>query len=270
MTEQPSDSEVSNPSVVSENLKTTRSKPFKVLPTERVGFEKQLSVLRGFAAASGPEHKSVSNREVGQIVQMHENTVSTCNPFFADIGFLSKEGMKQRPSEEVFSYASSYEWDIEKAAHKLAPLLRKTWFAASLIPKLAFRTLTEDEAVTFLADEAKASKDYKANLELLLGYLRVAGVVQFDGASYTLGPNAREGSERLMPSFPPNVTIETKSTSAATDFDEIKFERFTIPIPGKESATITVPKDLTAEDWDMLTIMLGAYIKRLQAQQATK
>lgn len=178
-----------------ESIKSSKAKPIKVLPTERLGFEKQLGVLRGYAAASGAERKAVSNRDVSTIVQIHENTVSICNPFFQDVGLLSKEGMKNRPSDEVADYAQAFEWDPEKAAGKLACVFRKSWFGTALIPKLTFRSLTKDEATTFLANEAKAPKEYKTNLEILLEYLRAAGVIQSDGATITLGPNAKDSSE---------------------------------------------------------------------------
>ncbi|MBI5429486.1 MAG: hypothetical protein HY938_03390 [Nitrosomonadales bacterium] len=175
--------------------KAARAKPVKVLPTERLGFEKQLGVLRGYAAASGAERKAVSNKDVGAIVQIHENTVSICNPFFQDLGLLIKEGMKNRPSDEVADYAQAFEWDSEKAASKLAGVFRKSWFGAALIPKLTFRPLSKDEATTFLANEAKAPKEYKANLEIVLEYLRAAGVINSDGSTVTIGPNAKEPNE---------------------------------------------------------------------------
>lgn len=189
--------ETTEPNISSspESQKTVKAKPQKVLPTERLNFEKQLNVLRGYAAASGPERKAISNRDVGAIIPLHENTVSTCNPFFQDIGLLSKEGQKSRPSDEVVDYAQAFEWDADKAAFKLASVFRKAWFGVSLIPILAFRSLTREEATTFLANEAKAPKEYKANLEVILDYLKVVGVINYDGATITLGPNARENSD---------------------------------------------------------------------------
>lgn len=182
-----------------ENIKSTKSKPIKVLPTDRLGFEKQLGVLRGYAAASGAERKAVSNKEVGAIVQVHENTVSICNPFLQDVCLLTKDGQRNRPSDEVADYAQAYEWDAEKAAHKLAAIFRKAWFGTALIPKLTFRALSKDEAITFLASEAKAPKEYKTNLEIILDYLKAAGVIQSDGSTITLGPNAKEPSENGLP-----------------------------------------------------------------------
>lgn len=178
-----------------ESTKASKAKPIKVLPTDRLNFEKQLNVLRGYAAASGADRKAVSNRDVGAIVQIHENTVSICNPFLQDMGLIIKEGQKSRPSDEVADYAQAFDWDSEKAAYKLAPVFRKAWFGSALIPKLTFRPLSKEEATTFLANEAKAPKEYKTNLEILLEFLKVAGVIQYDGATITLGPNARESNE---------------------------------------------------------------------------
>ena len=172
-------------------LKVLRAKPIKVLPTDRLNAEKQFGVIRGYVAASGPERKAVANKEVGAIVQIHENTVSICNPFLQDNGLLVKEGQKNRPSEEAADYAQAYEWDTDKAAHQLAPVFRRAWFGAALIPKLMFRALTKDEAITFLANEAKAPKEYKPNLEMILEYLKTAGVINMEGSNITLGPTAR-------------------------------------------------------------------------------
>ena len=38
--------------------------------------------------------------------------------------------------------------------------------------------------------------------------------------------------------------------------------KFSFPIPDKSSATIILPADVSAEDWDMVSSMVGAYIAR--------
>src|SRR5713226_1869098 len=52
------------------------SKPTKYLPTDRIAFTRQLDILRGWAAASGPNNKIVSNNDVAEIVKMQGSTVS--------------------------------------------------------------------------------------------------------------------------------------------------------------------------------------------------
>jgi hypothetical protein len=166
---------------------------------------------------------------------------------------------KAKPTEDTFNYFSAHEWDAEKATSKLAPAMRATWFASALIPKLAFRTLTRDEALSFLAEEARAPKEYKAQLELLIDYLRVAWIVVDDGASVSLGPLAREGSGGAMPP-PPGTGADLPSPPPPS----ADVERFSVPIPGKESVTITFPKQLDREDWEMAKQFIEAYVSRLK------
>jgi hypothetical protein len=243
--------------------KVAKSKPAKVLPTDRCGFEKQLGILRGYAVASGAERKSVSNKEVSAIVGIHDGTISNCNPFFSDIGFIERDGYKNRPTEAVFSYANSFEWEPATAAAKLAAVLETSWAATALLPRLAFRPMSRDEAITVLADAAKASKDYKVQLEYVLEYLRVAGLVVVDNNTVTATPRSRpdttqHGEEQKK------KEVQRPPTGNELHDGDPRSERFHIPIPGKPSALVVVPRDLTTDDWDMLQVMLQAYIKRLQ------
>lgn len=245
--------------------KQVKARPGKLLPTDRLTVEKQLAVLRGYCAASGPEKKAVGNADVSKIVGIHPGTVSTCNPFFNDIGLLIRDGLKYRPADEVFAYSNSYPWDQEKAAHKLAPILKGTWFAATLLPKLAFRTFAKEEAVKFLADEAKASPDYRQHLELLIEYLKAAGLITAEGNMVAVVPGtfAPEVGAPRPTDTPPPAPPQSSAAPAPN------VEEFSIPIPGKPSARIIFPKGLEAEDWDMLKAMLDAYIKRLRKESAS-
>ncbi len=169
-----------------------------------------MSVLRAYAAASGAERKAVSIAEVATVIGIHVGSVSNCNPFFYDLGLLGREGSLYRPVESVIEYANSYEWDEGIAAHKLASMFSDSWFAKILIPKLSFRALTKDEAVKYLADESKASPEYKDQLSLLLEYLAATGVIAIEGNSVSKGPNfrgaAREASGHPAPDASLNVT----------------------------------------------------------------
>jgi len=62
-----------------------------------------------------------------------------------------------------------------------------------------------------------------------------------------------------------SAKIETEVESdeaAAEEGDGEVVERFEIPIPGKASVRVIVPKDLDADDWEMLQSMITVYIKR--------
>ncbi|RJG03581.1 hypothetical protein [Noviherbaspirillum sedimenti] len=166
-------------------VRTVRPKLNKALPTDRATVQKQLGILRATTAASGSERKPVSNDDVSRIAGLHSGTISVCNPFFLESGLLARVKLQNVPSEEAFSYAERYKWDGDKAALKLAPVIRKTWFCTALLPKLAFRPLTVDEAIAFLSEEAGAAPEYKDQLALLIEYLRVTGIVSVDGNTVT-------------------------------------------------------------------------------------
>ena len=165
--------------------RTARPKLNKALPTDRATVLKQLGILRATTAASGPERKPVSNDDVSKIASLHPGTISVCNPFFLESGLLTRVKLQNVPCEEAFAYADRHRWDGEKAAIKLAPVIRKTWFCTALLPKLAFRPLSVDEAVAFLAEEAGAAPEYKDQLAMLVEYLRISGIVSVDGGMVT-------------------------------------------------------------------------------------
>jgi hypothetical protein len=158
-----------------------KSKPTKSLPTERITFAKQLSLLRAYAVASGAAGKVATNKEAADIVEMVESTTSMANAFFVDVGFLQRADGGFLPAQEVVGFARAFEWNPETASHKLQPLIARAWFSEALVPKLSFRTLTEDQAIADLADAAAAGPDYKVQLRLLLDYMEAAGMVQRDG-----------------------------------------------------------------------------------------
>lgn len=166
--------------------RTARLKTTKVLPTDRVNVTNQLAILRAAAAISGKDRRPASNEEVSKVVNMHYGTVSNCNPFLLDTGLLTRHKAGNVPCEEVFAYADRFKWDGDKAAIKLAPVIRRAWFCATLLPKLSFRPLTITEAISFLAEESGATPDFKDQLLLLLHYMRAAGIISIDGANVTI------------------------------------------------------------------------------------
>jgi hypothetical protein len=178
--------------------KNSKAKPKKILPTDRATVIRQFDIIRGYAAASGQDRKPVSNEDVAKVVNIHFGTISNCNPFFLDIGLVSKAKNGNVPCEEVFAYAERNNWGPDKAAQKLAPVLRKTWFYQTLSPKLSFRPLPINEAVEFLADESGASPEYESQLIALIDFLKIVGLVSIDGNTVSLVKAASEEGKPLV------------------------------------------------------------------------
>ncbi|MEN3334958.1 MAG: hypothetical protein V7641_4323 [Blastocatellia bacterium] len=165
--------------------KTLRPKPQKPLPTPRIAFTKQLDILRGYAHASGTEAKPVKQNELAAIVNMHPNTITMANGFFAEIGLIQKGGGGYLPAAEVINYANAYDWNTEKAGHQLAPIIGTSWFAKHLMPKLSMRSMEEDQAITDLANAALAGTEYRPHLRMLLDFLEASGLIQRDNGRIT-------------------------------------------------------------------------------------
>ena len=160
-----------------------KSKPVKVLPSDRLSLEKQLEVLRAFVVASEAESGApVTNEQAGKIIGMAAMTVVVVNAFFKDIGLLSRtDSGLFSPSQAAKDYQAAYEWDKTKAGLKLATAFEDKWFAQILTPRLKMRSLKKADALAVLAEASKCSPEYQPQLEMILNFLSVAGIVSFDG-----------------------------------------------------------------------------------------
>lgn len=192
--------------------KRKEPKPSKTLPTNRVAFAKQLEIARAFGALSGPEGKAVSNVDVSKVVNLHSATVGLATPFLTDAGFLKKGNEGLLPAEEVGEFSAAYEWNPETAFTRCAPIIRRTWFFAALEPKLRFNPMSKAAAIQELAMAAGAGPSYKTQIETLIDYMVLSGVVSSDGDQLRLArqSQASEGSR-------PMATPRAEPTAAAEE-----------------------------------------------------
>jgi hypothetical protein len=245
----------------SSEQKAGKSKPTKNLPTDRVGKDTQFSILRAYAKASEDQGRgAVSNSDVARFANISASSISTCNPFWNDAGLLFREGIKQRPADVVFAYDQAAEWGTDRPAAKLAPVLAASWFGKPLLARLSLKSATVTEALTFLAEECKASVEYKAQVQLLLDYLEAAGLIVIEGSMVSRA--ARAGIE------PPNTqenqpdVANPTQNPASPETPPPGTKRFAIPIPDKQDAVVTLPDDMDEEDWTMVSTFLTTYVRR--------
>jgi len=174
---------VAEPEVDKQARKTNdRSRPKKILPTDRIRFPKQLDQLRAIALSSGPSGRVVTNKDVAVIVGLKESTLSLSNPFFNDSGLTQRADGGYIPSAAVVAYAHAYAWNPETAAQRLSPVISQTWFAQAVMPMLSYAPMEESALIARLADVAEAPPDYKDQLETLVDYLQAAGLVEREGS----------------------------------------------------------------------------------------
>jgi hypothetical protein len=173
-----------------------------------------LDILRAYAAEGG---KPVTNETVAGLVGIAASTASLANPFFADIGLVERVNGAYQASPAVQNFARVHRWDAENAPRELAPLLKETWFAERLLPRLAYSAVSEREALTELDKEAQAGPEYLAQLRILLDFLEAAGLILRDGSMVEPGeidihaPAELEsaGHAEAVPEFRPSPSPST-------------------------------------------------------------
>lgn len=254
------DADPSTPQASTTDFKSTgKLKPTKNLPTDRVGKETQYAVLRAYAKASEEQGRTaVSNADVARFSSIAASSISVCNTFFNDAGLLVREGLKQRPVDAVFAYDQAADWGAERPGTKLAPVLATSWFGKPLLAKLSLQSMSLNEALVFLADECRASAEYRPQIQLLLDYLEFAGLIANDGATVR---RLQNNGEALQPPANPSMEIPPAPTLKPETTHERKGKRFSIPVPDKDDATIILPEDIDEEEWEIVKSFLESYVR---------
>lgn len=181
---------------------TPTPKPQRPLPTDRVTVQRQLDILRAYAAASQQGARQVWNREVSNLAGMTPESVSSCNGFLASLNLIRKSESAWVVSSEVLDFFRAYEWNKDTAPHKLAPAMTASWFGQAITTKLSFRSLAEEEAIAVLAEASAAAPQYLRSLKMLLEFMEVTGVITREGNML------RNASS---PATPPPTNAEAKS-----------------------------------------------------------
>lgn len=250
--------------------RATKANLLRVVPTDRVSFKKQVEVLRAYAAASGTEKSAVSYGDVASVIGLVASSVALVTPFLVDTGLLMKDGNKFRPADAVFDYIHALEWNSETAGTKLIRPFADSWAGKVLTPRLAFRQLTKDEAIAVLAEESRASKAHRPSLETLLDFLNLAGVVRMDGNAVMKGAAGPAATPKQEHQDPKHEAIVKPPAGGTAEHVEAQpdVEKFIIPIPGKPPATVLVPRNLDADDWEMVQTIMATYITRMRKEVA--
>jgi hypothetical protein len=201
--------------------KSRGRKPSRPVPTDRIPFERQLSLLRAHVIASGEERRPVRNSDVAKVADYSETTLSQANAFFVDIGFLIRTPEGFIPSDEVRAFSHAYKWNQSTAGTKLAPVLERSWAGEALLPRLQFKDIAESDAIAALSEEVGVGPEYRGQLELLIEYMKECELVRVDVAGMLsivhaedrddLSPEA-DDEEVELPSEAPEIRTSARSS----------------------------------------------------------
>src|SRR5271165_5335563 len=90
-----------------QKAKRERSTLCKVLPTDRIAFDRQVEILRAYAACyESNGGKPVSNADAGNTLKpaFSASTLGVAVPFFTDISLISRSGSDFVPCPELVAY----------------------------------------------------------------------------------------------------------------------------------------------------------------------
>jgi hypothetical protein len=161
--------------------KAQRSKPIRVLPTDRIAFPKQLDILRAYASIYASTQQPVSHQKVAEVSKMQPSTVSLANPFLASINLIEKTDAGYIPCTDAMAFQRAYNWNPETAGRALQPVVRSSWFAQTMLARVSYAPVQETEAVEILAHACSAGPEYKLQIRCLLEYLAHVGLIERDG-----------------------------------------------------------------------------------------
>lgn len=252
------------------NQRTTEAhpgKPTKALPTDRIKLPKQLDVVRAFGVIYSQTGAPVTFEEAGAIASFKSSTASLMAAFVTQNGMLKRTEGGLVPAGEVVEYARAFEWNTETAAHELAPLIKKCWFAESLMPKLKFGARSEDELVADLAKEVNAAPKYRDQLVMLLSLLESVGLTEReqDGSIKAASGVGGKPVEKVGPKKKDHPAVAPPQSVQATHVST----SFVKPTMGVVQFNVNVNVDMAElSGWsaDRLTAFFGGIAQVLAAK----
>jgi len=164
-------------------------RPTQVLPTDRVGVDKQLRILAAFATSYLTDKQPVSNEKAGRAVSLSAQTVVTTNPFFIACGLMERVGSGLfKVLEPALVFQRAFSWNQATAPAKLAPVFKEQWFGKALLPIIQIRgSISKTEGVQLLAECCSATPKYNGPLTTLLDMMAAVGVIGMEGETITIG-----------------------------------------------------------------------------------
>lgn len=225
----------------------------KILPSERMPFEKQIASLRAFAAvfeANGG--KPVTNEEAGVVAKMSPSTIVAVNAWFVDVGILSRAGNGFVVAQEANAFLlAEHGVAPESAPEKLRGLFEKHWSATLLIPRLRASEMDLDAVRKVVGEFCTASPEHLPKIDVLLEYLVWCGVVRKDGNSVRLGNGGRYAQHQPTPA--PNPGQLKEPTVGGLGEETYKL------VLGKDGrrVTLTAPNSITKAELERIRNWLG-------------
>jgi hypothetical protein len=251
------------PAAIEPKTKRERSSLCKVLPTDRIQFDRQIAILRAYAACyESNGGNPVSNEQAGSTLtpKFSASTLGVAVPFFTDIKLIDrKEGDSFVPCQELLDYNHAFDLSLPEAKRKIRPVFENTWFYKLLAPKLRLQPQSEKDCVGLLAIEAKAELEHLERIQPLLNFLEFAGIVAINGGMVSFIRASGDSTENK--GKPANGG--TDGSGSEDEKNEDGYHTLILPLPNARKITVKAPIDLKQAEierfkkWAEVTLLLN-------------
>ncbi|MBV9659192.1 MAG: hypothetical protein JO295_13920 [Verrucomicrobia bacterium] len=231
----------------------------KVLPSERLTLARQVEVLRAFAVVSETNGGvPVTNADAGSVIpgKMSAATIVVTNPFFVDLGLLSRTETGFTVAPEVRAFNAAYDGlSPESAPEKLRPMFEKQWFMNLLTPRLRLAPMEREDVIKVLGEACNATKEHVSKLNLLIDFLDFVGCVRLEGNQVRIGTGAAPAGSAQPNAAGVRTTSET-SKGQETDGD-LEKHTLTLDPRTKRKINIECPPTITYAELTRIRNWLG-------------
>ena len=159
-----------------------RARAEKNLPTDRLGFDKQIEALRAIAQLSGTAKRPVTAEAISSALGLKGNTGGLSNKFFRDNGWIEPAGRGEYiAADSLVNFGRHLGMDsndLDGARKYLAATARENWHWQEIADRLHGQGLPTSAVLHALAKAAGASAEHRQQLELVIDWLGWLGLVR--------------------------------------------------------------------------------------------
>ncbi|WP_238866747.1 DUF5343 domain-containing protein [Achromobacter xylosoxidans] len=139
-------------------------------------------------------------------------------------------------------------------------------------PDFHLETATTAQLTQKFRDQGMSGSTVTKSIAFFLALAKAADIKVSPHMKAPPAPKTNGKASRKPVKASPTRELENDPDSVpeAEEGDNEDVERFEIPIPHKPSVRVIVPRDLDADDWEMLQNMITVYIKRWKGFKASK
>jgi len=176
----------------------------------------------------------------------------------------------QRPTEAMRALVNASDED-RKASFK--QLFEQGYTFLSEDPDFHLETATTAQLTQKFRDQGMGGSTITKGIAFFLALAKAADVKV--SPHLKAPPAPRANGKKSQKSAKSVLQRETGGNSDPNRDEDLEgegedVERFEIPIPNKPSVRVIVPRDLDADDWEMLQSMISVYIKRWKGFKEAK